>query len=546
MSALEDVTYLITVVNYLFNFLFLWGGLAVILLFPFYYFINSLQKAARNKPKDAPTNQTFELVFQALILLGVFLFFGFVWIFPEFIAFIKPQWFSWFSLDLATGARLILVLSGWLALVYLLGHECGEKRWLTSWAGHAALIFCCWLLDGWMGIFLLGLPILVAYYSALYRLALVILPTANPEDRQERWKRFTVFAAYTWGLQFPLYVVESHAWAKPDKRINGDFTWDYPVPGLIWAKAHQVVGITSGTKFKRVVGPGLVFTGQLERAEQIFDLRLQLRSNVIDVVTKDGISLKVVVFTAFRLDPEDWSKELHQTLRRTNPLLREARFPSYKLGSFPYSPERVQAALSVTSTKTGGATDTTIYWDQWALNVVEDQARKVVAQKKLDELWRLPDEDDTEFSNAMDVIANEIKAQVSPILRAYGILLVVSRIVNFSFPVDEIPRQQIANWSSAWEKKRSAILAEARAEADRAQQEARAYAAKLMLNAIAEGLQMAKALNQKLPRHVIALLFLSSLQDYIEQQPEDPVMEAQHHLINKLKEQITDHQGKKP
>jgi hypothetical protein len=267
----------------------------------------------------------------------------------------------------------------------------------------------------------------------------------------------------------------------------------------------------------------VVFTGLLERPSQVFDLRLQVRTNEIEVVSKDGVSFKARVLTAFRLDPETWDKETYEKLRRMNPVLRGADKPSYTLGSFPFSRQRIQATLGVTSTKATTG-DALIYWDQWAINVVEDQARKAISQKDLDELWRPAN--DTKFANALDIIAKEIKENSEFTLRAAGILLFAARVVNFHFndrskeiPPDTISLQQLTTWSSEWERKRENILSEAQADAERAQQEARAYAESILLNSIADGLQKAKAMNPDLPRYVIAMRFLSSLQDYIHKQP---------------------------
>lgn len=282
------------------------------------------------------------------------------------------------------------------------------------------------------------------------------------------------------------------------------------------------MGITSGTQFKRVAGPGVVYIGKLERALQIIDLRLQLRTNEIDVVSKEGISFKARVFTAFRMDQELWDDETYHTLRRINPLLRGARQLSCTNGSFHFSHLRVQAALSITGAN-ATSVDTIIPWDQWALNTIEDTARKIVSQKNLDELWRPPNdrrEADPKEANALDPIAKEIKETAFYQLRAAGILLVVARIVNFQFPsadgkINSIPEQQIATWSSALERKRTETLANAQAEADRAQHEARAYAESLLLNSIAEGLQKTQELHRDLPQHVIAMRFLSALQDFV-------------------------------
>ena len=159
------------------------------------------------------------------------------------------------------------------------------------------------------------------------------------------------------------------------------------------------------------------------------------------------------------------------------------------------------------------------------MNVIEDQTRKIISQKNLDEMWRPAN--DYKFANTMDVIANELKGNSEVILRAAGILLVASRVVNFKFPFtdeqgDEIAKQQIHTWGSEWERKRHGILAEAEADQNAHNRRARAYAESLLLNSIAEGLQKTYEINPELPRHVIAMRFLSSLQDYVHKEaPEE-------------------------
>ncbi|MBV5336962.1 MAG: hypothetical protein J0653_02955, partial [Deltaproteobacteria bacterium] len=162
-------------------------------------------------------------------------------------------------------------------------------------------------------------------------------------------------------------------------------------------------------------------------------------------------------------------------------------------------------------------------WDQWVLNMVDEETRKVVSQKTLDEFWRpLHDEKN---ANAMNGIAQEIKDRLVPMMRSKGILLVVSRIVNFRFPpngenkMTEIAEQQIATWGADWERKRTNKLADARANAEKDQQEAHAYAESQLLNSIAEALQKTHEMNHQLPKHVIAMRYLNALQDYARNNP---------------------------
>lgn len=250
------------------------------------------------------------------------------------------------------------------------------------------------------------------------------------------------------------------------------------------------------------------------------------------------------------MDPEIWDKNTYDTLRPMNNILRGADKPTYTKGSFPFSVLRVQAALGITSTKAAEG-NSTIYWDEWALSVIEDQARKVISQKNLDELWRPTD--DKKFANALDKIANEIKENTALIFRAKGILLIVSRIVNFRFTgdkdqnkdqVDEISKQQLATWGSEWERKRVRMLSEAQAESEHTQQEARAYAESLLLNSIADGLQKAKEIDPNLPRYVIAMRFLSSLQDFVHKLPEEKNMQELETSFKEWQEQYFPKQGR--
>lgn len=519
-------------VNHVLDLLFLFGGLAAILGYPLVFVVRDTAKKIQTARKKHNQPDLIDTVQQTIILGVVVLIVAALWAAPELLhRFAKynlpkdPRFYRWCL------AGIFL-----LGAAFLFGRDHGGRRWLYSSLFHIAVVLGGYWLDRWLGLLFLSAPILLSYYVTLYSVAVILLPAANPEDRFEKRMRFNALASYAWGIQSPMIVAGEHAWQTPETRIPGDFTWDFrdfPVPlieglkwrpGLVWTPAHQVTALGTGLKFSRVAGPGLVFTGKMERPDQIFDLRLQLRSHEIDVISKDGIPFKAIVFTAFRIDPEPWDHDLYDMLRRMNPILRGADRPSHTAGSFPYSPQRVQAAMSVTGTKAGDG-NTIIYWDQWAVNVIEDQARKVISQKNLDELWR-PAED-TRFANAMDIVAQEIREGAALTLRAAGILLVAGRVVNFHFDdrgeetkVDGISQQQLVTWGSEWERKRQEILSEAGAEAERTQLEARAFAEARLLKSIADGLHKTQEMHPQLPRYVIATRFLSALQDHLHKQPE--------------------------
>ncbi len=535
LSTLETIFQIMNLTNNAFDFAFFWAGLfAIIPGYPAYFFIISIKKS-----------NFWELIQQATIVVCLAGIMGFLWGLPELMTLNFPDLYRIVIVipyrwsEVSTIIRWLELALAMFVAVHLFEYE--KKRWLRSWLGHFGAIFLGLLLGGWVGVFFISLPLLGAYYASLYNLAIIILPTSNPEDRKERWKRFAVLASYSWGIQSPMYVTNDNAWKKIDTRIPGDFTWDFsdiPIPflgkfllrpSLVWARSHQAVAVSGGTTFKRIDGPGVFFVGKLETPSQVFDLRMQLRTNEIDVVSKDGVSFKARVFTAFRMDNEDWTDEINNKVRPMNAILRGGRKLTHTTGSFPYSHLRVQAALGTTSTR---AVDNNpiIYWDQWTINIVEDQARKAISQKNLDELWR--PKEDRQFANALDIIANEIRENAELILRSSGILLVVARVVNFRFShnnghIDDISQQQLATWASEWERRRSDILSTAQAEAEHTEQEARAYAEAVMLNSIAEGLQKTKEMNPRLPPYVIAMLFLSTLQDHISTQSSTSEQDAE-------------------
>ena len=456
------------------------------------------------------------LVEEALLVLAF-------WFLPELLA-------GWTGLSyLRSTLRWAEVFFLLVGVAWYFGHRYGDRRWLVASLYHYIVLLLAWCVDRWMGILFIGLPLLGIYYYALARIAPVVIPVVDLADRAERRRRTLLLLAYAWGFQRPMVLVDGHAWKEYEPRIAGDFNSRISVPGLIQTQSHQVAGITSGSRFARIAGPGTIFTNQTESIFQIVDLRMQYRSSEIDVVSKDGISFKARISTAFRIDPEVWDSATYEDLRTRNPLLRGANTIDPGKGSFPFVPQRVRAALSTTSIELK-AESTLLYWDQRALSLVEEGARQVIARKKLNDLWMVPKEERIPNSDTrktllntekspLDRIAEEIKELASKRLRFSGILLVYARVVGFSFSQDKqndaISRQQLTNWGAEWERKSSAMLATAQAESEKTQQEARAYAESMLLNSIAEGLQKAQQIHGVLPRYVIAMRFLSALQDYI-------------------------------
>jgi hypothetical protein len=436
------------------------------------------------------------------------------------------NWIRWFEIFVA-------------GVIYFKLRKHAETRGLYSFLGHYALLLFAWFIDRWVGIIFIALPLLFVYYHVMSRIAFEIMPASNPDDKKEKKSKFRVFLSYTWGLQQPLWKALSNTAKESEKRIDGAPSF-IKFDGMVWTYPHQAIGITDGPKFS-VDGPGLVFIGKDKQPFDIVDLRDITRMSTIKAISRDGISFDVTVTVVFRVDYEAWTKEQHQKLRRENTLLREGKELDKNLGgTFPYSQARARSVLSYRSRKTTANGEEIERWDDHVVGMSEQAAREVLAERSIEDLWKARE---NENSGAAEEITREMKALIKDSLHIHGIELITAKATKFLFKndnldeklEDEVSEQQLATWSVEWERQCSMTLADGQAESERIQQEARAYAHSVLLTAIAEGLQQARAIHPNLPRYVIAMRFIGALEEVIEQQPETDekeVLEARASLRN--------------
>ncbi len=237
------------------------------------------------------------------------------------------------------------------------------------------------------------------------------------------------------------------------------------------------------------MGPGTVFTSQYQRPVALVDTRTQLRVTLPETVTKDGIRIKAVVFTAFKIN-DSMAKDALRRMGIIEALQQEEG-------------EKI-----------------VFYWDEWVIKQVEDAARQAVAERELDRLWRPERPGDS----ALDEIAKAMNALLSPKLFNAGVLLFTARIVNFDLNEEEeedkkIIERQLDTWRTNWQQKITQAEAEVTAIYREELEKAHAYAKSALLETVAESLENARRINAKLPRHVIAQYYIHALDEYIKQQP---------------------------
>lgn len=327
---------------------------------------------------------------------------------------------------------LAIVLLFVLLLIYGSTHKNSGFRGVVTYLGHLIVFGLGWLLGKWAGILLISFPILLFYYYLLFHLAMVVVPVATPENWRERWLRFLYFLWYQWGFQYPAFVVTDAAGRNIEQRIRGNPFGKTFAPGLFLASSHQVVGLTRGITFSGIQGPGVVFTNALEFPMGAVDLRTQLRTSWINVVSSDGIPYKALLFTAFAVDKEKWDYISYLRALQKSNLYKGWEEPDYTKGSYPFSKPRLRALFSMIGVNIASDTlQNVVNWDEGVVHQIEQIAREVLSRRRLNELWLT--KNNVEEANVFNDIAAEIKEGCSFLLQQRGVRLYTARVVNLDF-----------------------------------------------------------------------------------------------------------------
>jgi hypothetical protein len=424
---------------------------------------------------------------------------------------------------------ILLLVAG--ILIWIITHENSGFRGVLTYIFHVGVVVAGWILWREPGVFFFSIPLFILYYYLLFHLSLVVVPASEPANWKEAIQRVRYFFWYTWGFQYPAWVVSGPTGRVAEVRIKGDQFNKWYEPGLVWAHSHQVVGMTTGISFSRIVAPGTLFTKAFERpVDGIIDLRMQMRTFWVDVVSSDGIPYKAQLFITFMVDKEKWDRQIWHRLYLENRLLKDGREPDYKEGSFHFSRLRIRTLLSATGIQSSSKDHTDFeatYWDQMVVFYIEKVAGEVLSQKRFDELW-LPGDDSAGASAAVDIATSIINQSFFYLLNR-GIRFYSCRVMNFKFAREKPPepedveRQQIAAWQADWQRETLETRAGSQAQAELLQQDARAFAYASLLTAVAEGLNATDGLPATLPRKMIAMRFIGALEQILQKQPESQV-----------------------
>ena len=157
---------------------------------------------------------------------------------------------------------------------------------------------------GWPGVLYLTLPTFVLPGAVMYYVSRYFLPL---QDKEQRSQALSTFLSAIVGTNRPYYVISEKEWGKEkvisQPQIKGNaFGQILAGPGVVLSRCDHAPVISDGVKFKGVKTPGVNFISFGDTVPQAVDLREQLRAFNVEARTKDGIDIRVLAFTPFRID----------------------------------------------------------------------------------------------------------------------------------------------------------------------------------------------------------------------------------------------------
>ncbi|NCF68446.1 MAG: hypothetical protein GWP61_21000 [Chloroflexi bacterium] len=262
-------------------------------------------------------------------------------------------------------------------------------------------------------------------------------------------------------------VLEGAAWFRPPSsptKVGPKFPGEENLPpsfnslGAGILSSHQVLVTRKGTRFVRVAGPGFVRLKSGESIAQVVDLRKHVRSQDVNAITRDGITIGTNVRIVFQI------KQLEQ-----NQTQDRLEYPCDTTAVF-----KVSKASSV------DAQHEILPWPEQIAPQAASYLISEVAQYTLDQL----SQDATQFKD----IRQSIRRQLTGKFYGMGIEIVDVAVSIRELP-EEIVQQRLANWRAPWQSQVRAQIAASDANALRRMKLARAQAQVEIIQKIVQNIE---------------------------------------------------------
>ena len=360
--------------------------------------------------------------------------------------------------------------------------------WLTGLTRHmqgAGIVLLLSLVAGG-AVLLLGLFVVSGF--------LLPLP-----DQRHRGKVFNFLRDYMLHGNFPAYVVvdELHEEDKVEERVPGNsFSRFATGPGFILTDCDHAVAISAGIKFKGVQGPGVIFTGFGDQVMRTIDLRPQLRAFPVEALTKDGIKIRVLAFTPFKIDARGRQPRLGEPL--------------------PYNKSAAFRAVHAQKIEHEGSEKKQCSWGDLPRMIAERTLQNIISEYNFDDLYG-PYQPGGEPPRK--AIAGRFYEQAAAKLEPLGIQLIGGGVSDLEPANPQVYVERVRSWQADWARKIMLRQAEGQAEWLRMVERARAEAqADLILNMGRQLEELSVARTELRPETALNLL-VSILDELMRQQP---------------------------
>ncbi len=341
----------------------------------------------------------------------------------------------WMGLDvLVTGVGVwFLGLAGARAILWQ-GRAKPKASLVWGWTAFFILCLLVAFTIGRLGVLLIFLPAVLAFFMALFVFAGLVLPISTA---QERWDAFRSLLTCALGTNFPFYVIEDwHTRERredtlPAPRVAGDpFRRFFSGPGIVLNDVNHAAVLWDGVHY-RIAPPGLSFTGPFEQLFAAVDLRPQLRTTTIEAETADGITTNTLVFMPQRIEAGQQTLQLGKAYPyNEKALLRAVCDHAYVQHHFGRDTENLAEEKLER-----------ISWESLSQMLAPPILRDLILARKCDALHA--------SGTARVEIATEFVHRLREQLAAVGVDLVAGGLSNITVPRDVVD-QRIVNWEAKW------------------------------------------------------------------------------------------------
>jgi hypothetical protein len=385
----------------------------------------------------------------------------------------------------------LAAMAGWI-----FSKQRGAWCFSVMWVSWCALGLFGYATAHLAGVFLITLATAVAFWINAYRLTQRLLPLSDKASQTERRLAFRALLTYTLGRNYPYYTVENR---KATQQAPGNvYSGAFAGPGIVITSCDQAVVIWDGIKIKGTRDPGLSFTDKFETIAEVIDLRTQLRAFDAEVITKDGIRIKVLTFVPFRINAGRWPAS-----GESFPFKKSAVFQVVQGQVVERTQERKEGKVVENKQKRA--------WDENVKIVATQAIRRIVAEYTFDDLCAPYQPQKNPRLEIRDKLRQQLKEELLP----KGIEALSGGISNLLPVDDQLLQQRIGNWQAEWERKIAEEMGRGEAEYIRMVESARAQAQAEMIRTISEGFERAGAI-ENISTEVIALRFVEALEKIIQ------------------------------